>query len=871
MTRAFAAFMVRAAAWLVPADARSDWRAEWLGEIHARRAGGTVLAFACGAPMHALWLQKEQWRPEMVGADIRFGWRQLRRRPGLAIAAVLTLAIGIGATTAIFSVVYGVLLKPLPYREPSRLAQLWEVNPLFKWTEANVAPGNMISWIERNHSFENLAWYFGSDTRSGGTTTLSYGGAGEPVRVTAQNVSRNFFDVLGVTPMLGRTFAPGEDAAGKQRVAVLSYAFWRRQLGGDPSVVNRMIQLNGRDFLVAGVLPSSFSFDNTSPDCWLPIAMDFGQLRDVRRPHYFHVVARLKPGVSLTQARADLVGIAKDLEREFPATNTQMSAGLGPLTDWFVGPARGPLMAFLAAVALLLLIACVNVANLFLARTMERAREMSLRAALGANRLRLIRQLIAEAGVVAVGGAAAGIALAYLAIRGFRQFAPEGLPRLSDVGLNLPVAVFAVGITAVVTLMTGLFPAWQASRADLRAGLGDGGRTTTGSGRLGRWLVGAEVALAVVLLVGAGLTLRSFIALVSVRPNFPVSGLVSAKMSLPGIRYGETGKPAQFFETLASRLRAEPGVIAAGAATRLPLEGNDWTGQLFIEGRPDVHGRELRHKTITMGYLETLGTRVMAGRVFSAPDVLNGQTPIVINDALARQYFPAGNAVGARVTFNDPGPKTKWSTVIGVVADEPQDGLGVPTQPEIYDPELLTDDGSMSVLVRSSLPPQDAIALLRKTARESDAQVALFDVRSMDDGLWRSVARERLAMSLAVIFAISALLLAAVGIYGVASHGVAQRTREIGVRVAFGATRADVVSMLLRDELSVVAAGLAAGAIGAFLMARLVSAMLFRTSAADWPSYLVGAALLVLSAIFACVVPARRALRVDPIVALRND
>lgn len=871
MTRRVAAWIVRASAWLVPRDARHDWRAEWLGEIHARRAGGAVLALACGAPWHALWLQKEQWRPEMVAADVRFGWRQLRRRPGFTIAAVLTLAIGIGATTAIFSMVYDVLLKPLPFREPARLVQLWEVNPLFKWTEANVAPGNLVSWVERNHSFESMAWYFGSDTRSGGTTTLSYGSAGEPVRVTAQQVSRNFFEVLGVSPLLGRTFAPGEDVAGKQRVAVVSYAFWQRQLGGDPAVVNRMIQLNGRDFLVAGVLPASFSFDNTSPDCWMPMVLNFADVREVRRPHYLHVVARLKPGVSIDAARADLVGIAKDLEREYPATNTQMSAGLGPLAEWFVGPARAPLEAFLGAVALLLLIACVNVANLFLARTAERGREMSLRAALGANRLRLIRQLIAEAGVVGVVGAAAGVALADAALRIFRRIAPEGLPRLDDVGLNLPVLLFAIAVTAGVTLMIGLLPAWQASRSDLRAGLGDGGRTIGGSGRLRRWLVGAEVALAVVLLVGAGLTLRSFLALVSVHPNFSSSGLVSARMSLPGIRYGDAGKSAQFFEGLAARLRSEPGVIAAGAASRLPLEGNDWTGQLFVEGRPDVHGREIRHKTVTMGYLETLGTRVIAGRVFAGPDVLNDQVPIVINDALARQYFPEGGAVGARVALSEPGPKTKWNTVIGVVADEPQDGLGVPSQPEIYDPELLADDSGMVILMRSSLPPQDAIALLRKTARASDAQVALFNVRSMDEGVWRSVARERLAMSLAVVFAISALLLAAVGIYGVAAHGVAQRTREIGVRVAFGATRSNIVSMLLRQELSVVAAGLAAGGIAAFVLARLVSAMLFRTTATDWPSYAAGAALLLASAILACAVPARRALKVDPIVALRND
>jgi predicted permease len=869
--RRSAAWIVRAAATCVPEDARHDFRAEWLAELYARPAGVALIAFACGAPWHALWLQKEQWRPEMVSADIRFGWRQVRRRPGVAIAAILTLAIGIGATTAIFSVVYGVLLKPLPYREPSRLVQLWETNPLFNWTEANVAPGNMISWLERNKTLESMAWYFGSDTRAGGTSTLSYGGTGEPVRVTAEQVSVNFFDVLGTRPFLGRAFLPGEDVAGKQRVTVLSYAFWRRQFGGDTSVINRMIPLNGRDYLVAGVLPQSFSFDNNTPDCWLPMVLDFAQVRESRRPHYLRVVARLRPGVTVEQARADIVSIASDLERQYPGTNTQMSAGLGPLADWFVGPTRRPLMAFLGAVALLLLIACVNVANLFLARTIDRSREMSLRAALGANRLRLIRQLISEAGVVAAAGAIAGIALAYGGLRLFLRLAPDGLPRLDEIGLNLPVAAFAVAVTGAVTLMIGLVPAWQASRTDLRAGLGDGGRTIAGPGRLRRVLVGAEVSLAVVLLVGAALTLRSFVALVSVRPSFAVSGLVSAQLSLPGIRYGDPGTSAQFFETLASRLRSEPGVIAAGAASVLPLEGNEWTGQLFIDGRPDVHGREVRHKTVTMGYLETLGVPLIAGRVFSAPDVLNGQTPIVVNQALVKKYFPDGHAVGSRIAQDTPNTKTTWYTILGVVADEPQDGLGIPAEPEIYDPELLQDASKMAVLIRSTMPPQDAVALLRRAVRDKDAQVALYNVRSMDEGLWRSVARERLAMSLAVMFAISALLLAAVGIYGVAAHGVAQRTREIGVRVAFGATRSNVVTMLLRDELTVVAAGLVAGSLAAFLMARAISAMLFQTTATDWVSYAAGAALLVASAVLACVVPARRALGVDPMVALRND
>ncbi|TAK13853.1 MAG: FtsX-like permease family protein, partial [Acidobacteria bacterium] len=680
-------WIVRASAWIVPADARTDWRAEWLAEMAARPSARAQWAFACGAPLHAVWLQKEQWRPEMVTADIRFGWRQIRRRPGVALAAILTLAMGIGATTAIFSVVYGVLLRPLPYREPSRLVQLWEVNPLFSWTEANVAPGNMISWRERNHTLAEMAWYFGSDTRGAGLSTLTLGGSGDPVRVDAMSVSANFFDVLGVAPRLGRAFAAGEDTGGPHRLVVLSDGFWRRQFGADPSIVNRTIPVNGREYTVIGVMPPSFSFDNKPVDFWLPLIMDLAQMREVRRPHYLRVVARLKPGVTIDQARADIVSIASDLEREYPGTNTQMSAGLGPVADWFVGSARAPLLAFLGAVALVLLIACVNVANLFIARTLDRARELSLRAALGASRLRLVRQLMAEAGVIAAAGAAAGIAFAYAALRLFVAFAPEGLPRLDHVGLNVPVLLFAIGITAAVTMVIGLMPAWQASRSDVRSGLGDGGRTTPAAGRMRRTLVAAEVALAVVLLVGATLTLRSFVSLVNVRPNFAMDGLVAGRVTLPGIRYGEDGKSARFFEEVAARLRAKGGVSAAGAVTRLPLEGTVWTGQLFIDGRPDVHGREIRHKTATFGYLETLGLPILSGRPFAAADIANGQLPVVINQTLARRFFPDGDAVGRRIAFDAPAEKVRWRTIVGVAADEPQDGLGMPAQPELYEPE----------------------------------------------------------------------------------------------------------------------------------------------------------------------------------------
>lgn len=868
-----AVLIVRAVAWLVPGDTRSEWRREWLAELHAQPGAMRAWLFACGAPAHALWLQKEQWRLDMVMSDLKYGWRQLRNRPGFALAAMLTLAIGIGATTSIFSVVYGVLLKPLPYREPDRLVQLWETNPNFNWTEANIAPGNMISWRERNHSFEDMAWYFGSDDRGAGTTTVSLGNAGEPQRVELMSVSLNFFSVLGTSPAMGRSFVAGEDVAGRNRVLVLSHKFWRTQLNADPSVINRNITLNGREYLVAGVMPESFAFDNAPTDAWVPLVLDLAQSREVRRPHFLRVVARLKPGVDVTSARADIVAIAKDLERQYPETNTQMSAGLGPLVDWFVGPAREPLLAFLGAVGLVLLIACVNVTNLFLTRTTERSAEMHLRTALGASRLRLVRQLVAEAGIVAIGGALAGVAFTAVALKLFVKFAPEGLPRLGDVGINATVLLFAIGVTVVTTMLVGVVPAWQASSVDLRTGIGAGTRLISTGGRATRRvLVAAEVAVAVVLLVGALLTLRSFTSLVSMPPGFPVDGLVSARISLPGIRYGKDYQSAEFYEKLVEQLRQTPGITGAGATIKLPLEGSPYTSQMYLESRPEVHATEVRHKTITTGYLETLRVPLMKGRHITRADTTNGQLPIVVNQTFAQKYFAGVDPVGQRVTFDKPsGDKTRWRTILGVVGDEVQDALGVPAEPEVYQPELQDDEGAMAVLVRSTLPPDQALATLRRVIRDLDSQLAVYEARSMSDGVWRSVARERLALALAAVFALSALVLSAIGIFGVAAHSVVARTREIGVRMAFGASSGSVVTLLCRQELRSVVAGLVVGGVAAFFAARLVASLLFHVPPADPWSFAGSGFVLALTGVIAVLVPARRALRMDPVQALRRD
>jgi putative ABC transport system permease protein len=873
-----AAWVVRVSAWLVPAEWRSEWRREWLAEIQARhpRAGAGrpspgPLRFALGAPVHALWLGAEPWWPRTLRADLVSAWRFLRRRPALASSAILTLTLGIGATTAAFSVVHGVLLKPLPYRDPAALVQLWESNPLFNWTEAEIAPGNLISWRERHRVFTDIAWYSGSATRQAGQLSLTLGGE-EPVRVIAQPVSANFFDVLGVSAELGRGFVAGEDQPGRPRVVVLSHPFWQRRFGGDPTVIGRTVPLNSRDVQVIGVMPAAFTFDQGDTDFWMPLTFDVKELREVRVPHWLRAVARLRPGVTIDQARADLAGIARDLEREHPESNRQMAAGLGPLDDWFVGQSRRPLLLFLAAVGLVLAIACANVANLLLARTAERLKEMTLRAALGATRLRLLRQLLLESLVIAATGTVLGVALAAAGVRVLMARTPVELPRQAEIGLHPAVLIFAIALTVATTIVVGIAPALHASGADLRDGLSEGSRTTGARGaRLRRTFVAVQIALAAVLLVGTMLTLRSFGALMAVDPGFRVENLVTARIALPAARYGADGRSATFFETLGARLRAHPSVQAAGATIRLPLEGAAWTGRLFIEGRPDVHLRELRHKSITSGYFEALGLRLIAGRTIQTTDRSGATLVVVVNETLARRFFPNEDPVGHRVAFDPPASAVRWRTIVGVVSDEPQDRLGKPAIAEVYDSELQEEWSQMAVAIRSSAPPADVIRTLKSAVHDLDPQLALYDAGPYADRVKRSVGREQVAVWLTSVFGIIALVLAAIGTYGIAAYAVATRTREIGVRVACGATAAAVSRMIVREHLLVVGIGLVAGLAAALAAGRFVGALLYGVSPTDAVSLGGSLAVLLIIGIVASAVPARRALRIDPVTVLRAE
>ncbi|HET9371816.1 MAG TPA: ABC transporter permease [Vicinamibacterales bacterium] len=869
MSRTLARMLVACSRWIVPEESRDEWRREWRAEIDTLAAsGGSAWRFALGAPRHAWALRRAAWSPASALADVRFGVRWLRRRPWFTVASIATLALGIGATTGMFSVVYGVLLKPLPYREPDRLVQLYETNPLFNWTEAAVAPGNVISWRERTRTLDGIAWYMASSTRASGLSSVTLAGD-DPSRAQALAVSANFFDVLGVAAARGRTFLDGEDTPGRHRVIVLSHEFWRRQFGADPAAVGRSLTLNGIAHEVIGVLPAGFQFDRRETDFFIPLPARVDDLRAVRVPHIFRAVARLKPEATLATAQTDLSAIAADLEREFPKSNKQMGVGLAPIDDWFVGPSRRPLTLFLAAVGLVLLMACANVAGLLLSRADERRREMDVRAALGASRRRLIRQLLIESMIVAAIGTALGVAIGAAGVRLFLDQAPAGLPRVDDIGLNGAVVVFAAGLAVLTMAVIGLVPALQAARRDVR--LGSGVRIAGGPQPLRRLLVAAEVAIAVVLLVGTFLSARSFGALVSRDPGFEIAGLTTVRVSLPAQPYGNDGRASSFYEEVLSRLRARPAVKDAGAASVLPLDGAGWTGELFIENQPGVHFRELRHRSITSGYVETMGLRLIAGRSIAASDRDGAELVVVINETMARRFFANQNPVGQRVAFDPPSPAVRWRRIVGVVSDEPQESLGTPILPEVYDAEGQEEFRELAIVVRSGLPAADAIAEIRRAVRDVDPALALFDAATFEERVGRSVARPRVAAALVSAFGAIALVLAGVGIYGVAASAVASRAREIGVRLTFGATTADVLRLLLRQELSVVVIGLAIGGVIAALAAGVVSAMLYGVSAHDPVSYTAAAIALLGVAIAALVVPARRALGVDPAVTLRNE
>jgi putative ABC transport system permease protein len=796
--------------------------------------------------------------------DLRYGARLLWRAPGFAAIAVAALAIGIGANTAIFSVVNAVLLKRLPYDDPDRLAVVWERNIPRSRVTNPVSPGNYIHWREMNRSFTDLAAI---------TPTFNFTlvGTGDPVEIPGQLVSVQFFSILGTRPILGGLFTAADDRP-DSHVVVLSERLWQRRFDRDPGIVGRTINLRGVPYAVAGVVPADFAFLDKTVELWVPL----GLRAEARTPRgrSISVVGRLKPGVTLEAAQADMAGVHTELTRMFPAFNTGWSTNVIGMKQQMTGDVKPALLVLLAAVALVLLTACANVANLLLARASSRGRELAVRAALGAGRARLARQLLAESAVLGLAGGAAGLVIAWWALHVLRTVVAERLPvqRLENAGIDGPVLAFTLVAALISALIFGALPALTGP-GDLNLALKEGGRTGSGGRghRTRSAFVVVEIVLALVLLVGAGLLLRSFGRLLAVDPGFDPGHTLTMKLSLPNSRYDDA-RMTQFYRQSVERIGGLPGVTGVGAVSFLPLTGLGSATSLEIVGRPKPPlGQEpvADVRVITGDYFKAMGVPLLKGRLFNESDPSDAKDKIVVNAAFARQHWPNEDPLGKRVIVS-------WSDkredeVIGIVGDMKHAGMDVAARPTTYWPYARSVYGTMTFAVRTASGSLSMSNGVISVIRNQDPQLAVTDVRSMDEVISVSVAQRRLLMLLVSIFAGAALLLVAVGVYGVIACSVTQRTREIGIRMALGAQRPGVLRMIVGQAVGLAVAGIVVGAACAALLTRLMTGFLFEIGPSDPATFLSVSGAILAVAVAASVIPGLRATRVDPVVALRAE
>jgi putative ABC transport system permease protein len=804
--------------------------------------------------------------------DIRYALRGLRRHPAFTAVAVLTLAIGIGAGTSVFSVVGAVLLRPLPFRNPAELVRVFETNPLRHWTRNIAAPANYADWKARNQTFTDIAAYEQFNERDSGANDVFLTGFGEPQGLKALGVTGNLFSVLGVAPHMGRVFTSEETFEGKSRVAILSYGLWQSAFGGDPAIVGKAIALSGRAHDVVGVMPKSFVFPGRDVQLWIPVGYTPDLFSTSRRPHWLGVVARLRPGVSIERARQDMNGIARQLEQQYPDTNAQMGVRLEPLHDSLASEPRTALLMLSGAVALLFLIVCANIANLQLGRSASRSRELTVRRALGAGRARLLRQLLTESLVLSVIGGALGLMLAFLSQTVLGRFAASALPLFAEVRVDRAAMLFAVSLSLAAPIVFGVVPAVASSR---KKNINLTERTEFGS-RESRWwrngLVAAEVALSIVLVVGAVLLVRSLSRLDAIDPGFDQQHAVAFTVTLPGVRYPGPAPRLRAIADIEKRLAAQPGVQAVGATSTLALRGFTWTGDATVEGRgAGDYERELRHSSVSSTYFTTMGVRLVGGRLFGDADSIDRPPVTIVNEALAARYFRNENPVGRRIKFGRPQDDSPWVTIVGVVRDARQDALEKGAEPEAYAPITQRVSNPLTFVVRSTMDRESVIASARRQVQAVDKDLALTQVVTLEEVVDASVAGQRFRTTLLAAFAGVALFLAALGIYGVLAYFVSQRSRELGIRLALGARPESLFRMVVGQGMRPVALGAAVGLVGAVALTTLLQSLLFGISAMDPTTYAVATATLVAIALAACAIPARRATRVDPMVALRDD
>ena len=801
---------------------------------------------------------------ENIIQDLRYGIRVLLKSPAFTAVAVIALALGIGANTAVFSVVNGVLLKPLPYKDAERLVLILGANlTTGQIFGGSVSPPDFVDYRERQQSFERLA--------ASASWEASLTGGAEPERVKSARVTEGYFETLGVEPIYGRTFTREEEQSGRDQIVVLGNGIWQQRFGGDPNILGQTITLNDRSYTVVGIMPAGFQYPR-DVELWVPLVFGTPQT-SVRRFHFLRPVGRLKAGVSLEQAQADFTSIARQLAEQYPDSNREYGAGLVSMSERIIGSMRQPLLILSGAVAFVLLIACANIASLLLARASARQKEIAIRAALGASRARIARQMLTESILLSIFGGALGLLVALWGINALVALSSDNIPRVKEVGIDGRVLGFTLAVSIVTGIIFGLIPAIQASRTDLNETLKEGGRSAATA--MGQWirraLVVFEVAIALTVLIGAGLMIKSFMKLSEVDPGFKPANVLTMQVALAAQKYPEPSQRTAFFQQLVHRVESLPGVQAVGTISQLPMSGQQEDTRFTIEGKPAGPDEQsyANSRVASPDYFRALGIPLLKGRYFTDADSMTAPQVVIISDSFARRFFPEEDPIGQHIAIDIGEP---WKgEIVGVVGDIRHNGLAADSWREMYVNQYQAPTAGANLVVRAASDPTRLTAAIKSEAHQMDKDVPVYNVQTMEKLVSESVAQPRFRTLLLAIFAAIAMTLAAVGIYGVMSYYVTQRTHEIGIRMALGASSRDVMKMVVRQGMALAVAGLGIGLVGAFLLSKLMASLLYQISASDPATFAIISATLAAVAFLASYVPARRATKVDPLVALRYE
>ncbi len=805
----------------------------------------------------------------------------LIKSPGFTFVAVLVLALGIGANSAIFSVVNAVLLRPLPYDHPERLALVWETNDKIQigFDLLPASAGSFTDWRNQSQSFEDLSLIDGEN--------FNITGSGAPEQISGARVSASFFKLLGVTPAAGRVFTEDEDREGANRAVVISHSLWQSRWAGDPEILGKTLALDGRSYTIIGVMPKGFNYPKATDlpsyfqlpprsELWTPMALPSQQLTN-RGNHNFGVIGRLKPEATIKQAQAEMTAITENIAQQYPQLSG-WGAKVVSLEEQSVGDIRLILLVLLGAVAFVLLIACANVANLLLARASSRQKEIAIRSALGASRLQIIRQLLTESMLLAVAGGGVGILMAVWGIDALLALSPGNLPRLDEVKVDGAAIVFTFAVSLVTGLIFGLAPAAQVSKTNLSEFLKEGARGSTGGARANRvrsLLVVSEIALSLVLLIGAGLMIRSFARLTNVNPGFNPKNVFTMQVFLPRTKYSEARDQAAFFKQVISRVEAIPGVETAGAISHLPLSGMEESGNFSIEGRPPEDASAgvavVDIRAISSNYFRAMGIPILMGRDFAQQDNEQSVPVAIISESIAARYFPGEDPIGKRIKRGSANSDLPWAEIVGVASDVRHSALEKQSRPQLYFLYLQNPFGYMTIVARTASSPESLTSAASKAVWDTDKDQPVAHAQTMERYLSETVASKRFNMTLLGVFAGVALILAAVGIYGVMSYSITQRTHEIGIRMALGAARRDVLRLVVGHAMTLAAVGVGIGLAASFALTRVMTSLLFEVTATDPLTFAAIPLMLAGVALAACFIPARRAMKVDPIVALRYE